>query len=107
MMISYITLKKGAKSLKVRTVVDNNIENHRLRVAFPTGIKADTVDTAGHFCVDKCPARPVKDSDGKYYPEMRTLPMQIFADVSDGKKGLGIANICFTEYKMKEDAPCI
>ncbi|MEE0199483.1 MAG: glycoside hydrolase family 38 C-terminal domain-containing protein [Muricomes sp.] len=102
-LVSRITLEKGAKSLKVRTVVDNNIENHRLRVAFPTGIQAETVDTAGHFCVDKRPAHPVMDQDGRFYPEMRTLPMQIFADVSDDNKGLGIVNSCFTEYEMKDD----
>lgn len=102
-IVSYITLEKGAKSLKVRTVVDNNVENHRLRVAFPTGIQAETVDTAGHFCVDKRPAHPVMDKDGKFYPEMRTLPMQMFADVSDENKGLGIVNSCFTEYEMKDD----
>lgn len=102
-ILSYITLEKGAKSLKVRTVVDNNVENHRLRVAFPTGINAETVDTAGHFVVDQRPAHPVKDADGMFYPEMRTLPMQMFADVSDEKKGLGIVNNCFTEYEMKDD----
>ncbi|MDB8711097.1 alpha-mannosidase [Mediterraneibacter gnavus] len=102
-ILSYLTLEKGAKSLKVRTVVENNVENHRLRVAFPTGIQAETVDTAGHFVVDRRPAHPVKDKDGRFYPEMRTLPMQMFADVSDGKKGLGIVNNCFTEYEMKDD----
>lgn len=102
-IISYVTLEKGAKSLKVRTVVENTAENHRLRVAFPTGIQAETVDTAGHFCVNQRPAHPVKDADGTFYPEMRTLPMQIFADVSDEKKGLGIVNNCFTEYEMKDD----
>lgn len=102
-IVSYMTLEKGAKSLKVRTIVDNNVENHRLRVAFPTGIHAETVDTAGHFCVDRRPAKPVKDADGTFYPEMRTLPMQMFADVSDEKKGLGIVNTCFTEYEMRQD----
>lgn len=102
-IMSYLTLTKGAKSLKVRTIVENNVENHRLRVAFPTGINAETVDTAGHFVVDKRPAHPVKDADGTFYPEMRTLPMQMFADVSDSRKGLGIVNNCFTEYEMKAD----
>ena len=102
-IVSHITLEKGAKSLKVHTVVENNVENHRLRVAFPTGIRAKTVDTAGHFYVDKRPASPVKDQEGLFYPEMRTLPMQIFADVSDEEKGLGIVNTCFTEYEMKDD----
>lgn len=102
-IISYLTLTKGAKSLKVHTVVKNCAKNHRLRVAFPTGIQTKTVDTAGHFCVDKRSAHPVKDADGMYYPEMQTLPMQMFADVSDGRRGLGIVNRCFTEYEMKDD----
>ncbi|MDD3337474.1 MAG: glycoside hydrolase family 38 C-terminal domain-containing protein [Lachnospiraceae bacterium] len=102
-IVSYITLDKDAKSLKVRTVVDNTVEHHRLRVAFPTGIQAETVDTAGHFCVDSRPSKPQKDKDGLYYPEMQTLPMQIFADVSDEQKGLGIVNNCFTEYEMRAD----
>ncbi|MDD3402071.1 MAG: glycoside hydrolase family 38 C-terminal domain-containing protein [Hespellia sp.] len=102
-IISHITLTKEAKSLRVHTAVNNHIENHRLRVAFPTGIQADTVDTAGHFCVDRRPAHPVKDEEGNYDPEMRTLPMQMFADVSDATKGLGIVNNCFTEYEMKDD----
>lgn len=102
-ILSRFTLEKGAKSLKVRTIIENNVENHRLRVAFPTGINADTVDTAGHFAVDKRPARLVKDAEGMYYPEMRTLPMQMFADVSDEGRGLGIVNSCFTEYEMRED----
>lgn len=72
-------------------------------MAFPTGINAKTVDTAGHFVVDHRPAHPVKDADGTFYPEMRTLPMQMFADVSDEKKGLGVVNSCFTEYEMKDD----
>lgn len=100
---SHITLEAGAKVLKVHTEIDNHVENHRLRVAFPTGICAQTVDTAGHFYVDKRPASPQKDTNGKFYPEMQTLPMQVFADVSDGETGLGIVNNCFTEYEMRSD----
>lgn len=102
-IISYLTLEKGAKSLKVRTIMENNVENHRLRVAFPTGINAQAVDTAGHFCVDSRPVQSANNETGMFYPEMKTLPMQTFADVSDEKRGLGIVNNCFTEYEMKAD----
>jgi len=102
-IVSYLTLEKGAKSLKVHTVVENNVENHRLRVALPTGINAQAVDTAGHFGVDRRPVQPAKDEAGMFYPEMQTLPMQMFVDVSDEKRGLGVVNNCFTEYEMKAD----
>ncbi|MDU2670807.1 MAG: glycoside hydrolase family 38 C-terminal domain-containing protein [Clostridium sp.] len=100
---SRITLKKDSKRVDINTKMTNNICNHRLRVAFPTGIKADNVCAAGHFTVDKRPATPKKESNGTYWPEMQTLPMQTFVDVSDSEKGIALLNNCLTEYEMCDD----
>ena len=100
---SCVTLKKGAKRVDIKTTVNNNAKNHRLRVAFPTCIKAVNACTSGHFTVDERPVKPVKDKDGKYWPEMQTLPMQHFVDVSDGDKGIALLNNCLTEYEVKND----
>ena len=100
---SRFTLKKGEKQLNVRTELTNNICNHRLRVAFPTGIGAKTADAAGHFTVDSRPATPVKNANGTYWPEMQTLPMQSFVDVSNGENGLALLNNCLTEYELRDD----
>ena len=39
---SDVTLKKGERALFVQVTVDNNVKDHRLRVLFPTGVRADT-----------------------------------------------------------------
>ena len=98
-----VTLKKDSKKVDIRTNVNNNAQNHRLRVAFPTGIKAEYAYASGHFTVDKRPAVPQKDAEGKYWPEMQTLPMQHFVDVNDGNKGLAVLNNCLTEYELRDD----
>jgi len=39
---SDVTLKKGASALHVKTVVDNCVKDHRLRVLLPTNLRSDT-----------------------------------------------------------------
>ncbi|MFP3155361.1 glycosyl hydrolase-related protein [Lachnospiraceae bacterium ZAX-1] len=104
-IVSRITLKKGSRRLDIKTTVDNTIENHRLRVAFPTGIQTDWVHAQGHYTVDKRPSLPVKDASGLYDPQMQTLPMQNFVDMNDSKRGLSLINDGLTEYEcgMDED----
>jgi mannosylglycerate hydrolase len=100
---SWITLKKDSKRVEIRTKINNNAENHRLRVAFPTGIKAEYACASGHFTVDKRPAVPQKGIDGMYWPEMETLPMQHFVDISNDYCGIALLNNCLTEYELKDD----
>lgn len=100
---SWISLKKGSRKVDIKTLVKNTAQNHRLRAAFPTGIKAEYSYASGHFTVDKRPRIPVKDKEGKYYPEMQTLPQQHFVDVSDGHSGLAFLNNCLTEFELKDD----
>lgn len=102
-IISKITLKKNAKKLEVRTQIENTAENHRMRVAFPTGITATHAAASGHFTVDKRSRIPHDFGNNLYYPEMQTLPQQNFIDISDGEKGLSVVNSSFTEYEYKDD----
>ncbi|HHW48330.1 MAG TPA: alpha-mannosidase, partial [Clostridiaceae bacterium] len=95
----HYTLKKGSKRVDVRLVVDNTAEDHRLRLMFDTGIKAEYSDAAGHFTVDRRPVSPVRDEKGEYYPEMQTLPMQSFVDISDGNTGFAVLSNSFFEYE--------
>ena len=102
-IVSRVTLKKGAKKVDIKTTLRNHVRNHRLRVAFPTGIKAEFAKASGHFTVDSRPRAPQREPDGKYWPEMQTLPMQHFVDVSDGKTGLALLNNSLTEYELRDD----
>jgi mannosylglycerate hydrolase len=102
-IISRLTLDRGAKQLRVKTTVENRAENHRLRVLIPTGIVSDCAHSAGHFNVDCRAARPEHREGGSSYPEMQTLPMQRFVDVSDGKSGCAVVSNSFTEYQFMTD----
>lgn len=103
-VVLFYTLEKAAKELKVRLVIQNAAEDHRLRVLFDTSVKAKAADSAGHFTVDSRPIVPQKDAEGEYYPEMQMQPMQYFVDLNDGKNGLGIIHDCFTEYAAIDNA---
>ena len=102
-IVSRVTLKKGARKVDIKTTLRNNACHHRLRVAFPTGIQAKVAQAAGHFTVDARPRAPQREPDGKFWPEMQTLPMQTFVDVSDGTNGLALLNNCLTEYELRDD----
>ena len=100
---SRVTLKRGARRLDIKTSLKNNIEDHRLRILFPTDIKAKQSNAAGHFTVDKRSVDPVRDKDGTFCPQMQTFPQQQFVDVNDGKSGFAILNNCLTEYEVLRD----
>lgn len=100
---SRVTLRKGAKRVDIRTELDNTVRNHRLRVAFPTGIQAENVATSGHFTVDERPRVPAKNANGEYWPEMQTLPTQHFVDLSKDGHGLALLHTGMTEYEATDD----
>jgi mannosylglycerate hydrolase len=102
-IVSVVRLKRGSRHAEVETTVLNNIENHRVRVAFPTGIRAETSAASGHFTVDERPVSPERGEDGRYWPEMQTLPMQTFVDVSDGSRGLALISGDIIEYEATPD----
>ena len=100
-IVSYFTLKKGEKKVDVRIEADNVIRDHRVRVMYPTGIKAENSYAAGHFNVDVRPVMP--QGDKEYWVDMQTLPQQTFVDVTDKKTGLAFVNNSLTEYEIRND----
>lgn len=87
----YYTLSKDSRQVDVRTVIDNTVKDHRLRILFDCGVNTDEVESAGHFGKD---TRPVA-KDGKFWPEMQTLPMGYFVKRDD----LGVVHNAFCEYE--------
>ncbi|QHI69843.1 alpha-mannosidase [Tichowtungia aerotolerans] len=97
---SEISLRYGSRRVEFKTMVENTVSNHRLRVMFPTDIAATHSDAEGHFYVDHRPVEPVREADGKYRPGMCTHPQQSFVDVSDGTNGLAVLNGGLCEYEL-------
>ncbi len=99
---SWFTLRKGRKYLEVRTKVDNQCRNHRLRVAFPTGIKADYSHAEAAF--DVVEREIVRSEDNPYYNrDNPQYPNHRFVDLSDGEVGLTLINDGIREYEALDD----
>lgn len=97
------TLHKDSDQVEVRVTVDNTCRDHRMSVLMETGVKTDTVSAQGHFTVDERNAVPLKDKDGRYYNELTTQPMQNFASVKDGTRGMTVLTDCLGEYELRTD----
>ena len=88
---SWVTLRKGARSLDILTRFDNQCCNHRLRAVFPTTIPAAVSAAEAAFDVIERPIDRTPDSlyyqrDNPIYPNHR------FVDLSDGRAGIAIIN---------------
>ncbi len=95
---SYVTLYAGGRRVDLRTVFENKVRDHRLRVLFPTDIKTDHSYAESQFDVvkreiDLSPAVNWKD------PPSPTHPQQSFVTISDEKKGLTLINQGLPEYE--------
>ncbi len=100
---SYITLKKGARFLEVRTELDNKIRDHKLRVMFPSGYKNVTKSySETHFDVTERDI-PLPDTSTWKEPMLPFYPQYLFCGVEDGKSGLAIFNIGLPEYAVHDD----
>ncbi len=97
-----IGLARGSRHLCIKVVVDNQSESHRLRVMFPTGLKATHSHGEGQFDV---PVRSLERPDTSDWIEqpMYDFPMHHFADVSDGRKGLAVLVDGLKEYEVLND----
>lgn len=100
---AWYKLEKGSKKVDVRLKVDNCVEDHRFRVLFDTGIKADASCAAGHFTVDNRPVVPIPDIENQYFAYMQTKPQQEFVDLSDGSRGIALINNCLSEYEAMDN----
>ena len=97
-----ITLRKGSPYLEFRTVVDNTIKDHRLRVVFPTNLKAEHVWADSPYdIVKRTIQRP--ESEGWYEEPLRTYPSYSLIDVSDGNMGIALLHYGITEYEVSDD----
>lgn len=96
---TYITLYRGVRRIEFRTDIDNTVEDHRFRVVFPTGIKADKVYAEGHFEVVERPVGPPTEGVETDEEPLGTYPHRSFVDVSDGRYGLMLTDRGLPEYE--------
>lgn len=99
---THLTLKKGARRLEIKTLVENSARDHRLRILFPTDIKTDYAYAAGPFDVLKRKVQWLVTGDNMegHHPFM---PMQDFVTVSDDAIGLSFLSKGLEEYEVVDD----
>jgi len=100
---SRLTLRRGSPWLEVVTTVNNTARDHRLRLMIPSDVATNHAEAGGHFHVDRRPLYPARDGSDAFHPEMQTLPMQAFVDVSDGQRGMAVLGSDIMEYQLLDD----
>jgi mannosylglycerate hydrolase len=100
-----VTVRADDPVVEVNVRFDNTAEDHMLRACFPTNLEAAThAHVGGHFTVDQRAIRPQGPTDDLVWPDMGTLPHNMFADVSDGTRGIAFLNDSLMEYEIMDNA---
>ncbi len=98
-METTITLEKNSEQLKFATYYNNQSENHRLRVLFPTGIETDKHYAESIFEVIERPNSVSSSWTNPTNPQHQ----HSFVNVQDENKGVTVSNFGINEYEILND----
>jgi len=98
-----VALWAGVRRIDVTTTIDNQAMDHRLRVHFPAGLRTDTSWADGHFAAVERPIELSDDTEDWVEQPIGTYPQRAWCDVSDGERGLMIANRGLYEFEAFND----
>jgi mannosylglycerate hydrolase len=110
-IVTRISLSPGIPRVDIHTEIENNANDHRLRVLFPTGLDCDnfehpvSADFDGHFEIVRRPIGVEEPSESAQvslsaeHPRPE-VPQRVFTDVSNGIRGLMIANRGLPEVEV-------
>jgi len=102
-VITYLTLEKGGKGLKVKAVIDNQAMDHRIRVLYPTNLSANFHYADSVFEIAKRPNSPESEWENPSFDHHQ----HAFVSISDGQSGLTIANKGLQEYEIVSEGNTI
>ncbi len=101
-----VSLYPGVPRVDVRVRVDNRARDHRLRVMIPTGLKVDRSYAHTHFYVVERGLKP-PEGDGWVERPSTTHPQLHWVDVSDGERGVMVANRGLPEYEVRDEGGAV
>ena len=96
---THVTLKAGAKRVEVRTEIANRAKSHRIRAAFPTGIRSGFASADSAFDVIKRPVVPPKGLNWKVKPE-GYHPQRHFVSLHSGRRGFTLISKGIPQYQV-------
>jgi len=101
-IVTRVTIYADVPRIDFTTIFENKVEDHRLRVLFPTGIEADSVNVEGHFDVLTRPIDLPK-TRGKWAQDpLPTNHQNTFVDINDGQRGFALINKGLPEYEVRK-----
>jgi hypothetical protein len=101
---SHVTLRRDSDRVEVRVTVNNAVLDHRLRVLFPTGAKAETYFADSAFDVVERPIALPADNHLGRETAVETMPQQTWTAVSDASRGLAVVSTGLMESAVRDDA---
>jgi alpha-mannosidase len=105
-IVSRVSLYPGVRRVDIETTVENQAQDHRLRVQFPVPTHIDHAFTDAHYWVARRAIfQTVDDLDTCDWVEQpaRTVPQRGWAALCDGRVGLLVANRGLPEVEFIPD----
>jgi alpha-mannosidase/mannosylglycerate hydrolase len=87
-----VTLRAGCARVEVRTVVQNTLKDHRLRVLFPTGTQAESYLSDTPFDVVRRSIKPDPRHVTWRELEVETKPQHTWTAIHDEQRGLAVVS---------------
>ncbi len=97
-----LTLFAESPILHISTGFDNEAQDHRLRLLFPSNTEAKTSFADSMFDVIERSAKP-EDGEGWRQPPASTCPLRSFVSVNSNERGLTIATKGLLEFELLEE----
>lgn len=97
-----VTMRRDSRLLEMRTTLNNQVKDHRLRVCFPTDLQVDHAAADVPFDVITRPI-DLPPTKGWMQPPVPAQAQRHFVDVSDGQAGLAVFNRGLPEYEILRD----
>ncbi len=99
---SFVSVRPHTDRVEVRTVVRNTVEDHRIRVLFPSGAQSDEFFTDTPFDVVQRTI-PLRENNHLYRElEIETRPQQSFTAVHDDRRGLAVVSSGLMESAVQD-----
>ena len=95
-----LELRTGERFLRVHTVVENQVRDHRLRAHFPLPAPVNGSDAECAFTVVR---RSLVAEGGPHEAALATFVSRRFVDASDGDVGLAVLHDGLLEYEVVEE----
>lgn len=99
---NYITLRRGESTVHLRTEIDHEHEDHRLRVLFPTGLQSKTYLADSAFDVVERRIGLPEEVDHYREDPMEMRPQQSWTGVHAGPRGLAVVAAGLPECAVLE-----